>query len=62
VLDLEPIKPIVTKYLLGHGKLGLWSLFEVIDTGVKLAYMIGISGIDEPRRLFHVDRLSKKTL
>ena len=24
--------------------------------------MIGMSGIDEPRRLFYVDRLSKKTL
>ena len=24
--------------------------------------MIGMSGIDEPQRLFHVDRLSKKTL
>jgi len=43
-------------------KAGPWSLFEAINTVVKLAYMIGTSGIDESRRLFYVDRLSKKTL
>ena len=28
----------------------------------KLAYMIEMSGIDEPRRLFHVNHISKKIL
>jgi len=37
-------------------------MFEVIDTAVKLAYMIGTTDIDEPQRLFHVDHLKKKTL